>query len=62
MREAIAVIGVPYAAACVWFAVRIINRREQWAIRALIAMLAFPLMVLAFGHLAAAIARFLRGQ
>ena len=47
MSEAVlAVSGVVFAAFCVWLAVRIINRRERWAIAV---VLAFTTLAVAAG-------------
>jgi len=49
MSEAIvAVLGVAFAAFCIWLTVRIVNRRERWAKRtavALVALLGYPLSI-----------------
>lgn len=33
MKIALPILGVAFAAFCGWLAVRIINRRERWAVR-----------------------------
>lgn len=44
------VLGLSFAAFCVWLAVRIMNRRERWAKWTLAGVLAMPVLyVLSFG-------------
>jgi hypothetical protein len=50
MALALAIIGVAFAAFCVWLGVRIINRRERWAKWTLAAVICLPLLyALSFG-------------
>lgn len=50
MGEAIlAVLGMAFAAFCVWLTVRIVNRRERWAIRTAIALALLLIYALSFG-------------
>jgi hypothetical protein len=39
METVLAVMGVIYAALCIWLTVRIVNRRERWARRTLAGLL-----------------------
>jgi hypothetical protein len=44
------IIGVAFAALCVWLTVRIVNRRERWAKWTLAVMVGLPMLyVLSFG-------------
>ena len=47
MASALAIFGITYAAFCVWLAVRIVNRRERWAKRALAAVGGAPVLYFA---------------
>src|SRR5262245_26756844 len=39
-----AALGVFYAAVCIWFTVRIVNRRERWAKRTFAVVISMPLL------------------
>jgi hypothetical protein len=39
MATAVTIFGVVFAAFCVWLTVRIVNRRERWAKRTLVAVI-----------------------
>jgi hypothetical protein len=47
MTLALSMIGIAYAALCVWLLVRIINRRERWAKGTLAGVVAMPLLYVA---------------
>src|SRR5262245_8006282 len=48
MNVAVPALATAFAAACVWLIVRIVNRKERWAKRALAALLAgMPVLYLA---------------
>jgi len=47
MAIALAVSGTAFAAFCVWLTVRIINRREPWAIWTLAAVVGLPVLYVA---------------
>jgi len=50
MAIALSIVGVTFAASCVWLTVRIVNRREWWARCTLAAVVALPaLYVLSVG-------------
>jgi hypothetical protein len=50
MSQVLLVLGVAFAAFCVWLTVRIVNRRERWARRTALAMACLPILyVLSFG-------------
>lgn len=44
MEIVLAILGVSYAAFCIWLTVRIVNRRERWAKRMLAVMAAVPVL------------------
>ena len=41
------IFGVTFASACVWLTIRIINRRERWAKRTLVALIVLPVLYVA---------------
>ena len=47
MILALLIVGVAFAAFCVWLPVRIINRRERWAKSTLGAIVGLPLLYIA---------------
>jgi len=50
LRAIAAILGVAFAAFCIWLGVRIFNRRERWAKWTLAAVLGLPLLyILSFG-------------
>ncbi len=57
----IAMIGVLFAAFCVWLTVRIINRRERWAIRTAAATVVAVALYLGLAGLVAFLDRYVIG-
>jgi hypothetical protein len=50
MALIVSIIGITFAAFCVWLGVRIVNRRERWAKWTLAGVLGLPILnVLSFG-------------
>ena len=47
MAIAVSIIGVAFAAFCVWLGVRIVNRKERWAKRTLAGTVALPVLYVA---------------